>query len=397
MDASRICISGPLASHVDGLWSELAAQGYTPLSIANVARLMAHLSRWLDGEELEPDELNTKQINRFLRHRKRAGYTGWLSPHGLEPILQHLRGVGLGPPIETREITPTAVDAVTARYMDYVRRERAVVPATAAFYERIAREVLPPDGDMRSLTPATVTAFVLKESRTYSVSSTKYKVTALRSLLRYLYVQGDIATDLAAAVPAVAGWRLTSLPRDIPPEHVKQLLRSPNRRTHTGRRALAALLLMVRLGLRAGEVAALELDDIDWRQGELLVRGKGRQLDRLPLPADVGAALAAYVRWSRSSVPTRKVFLRVHAPQGALSADGVKGIVRAAFVRAGLPVAGAHRLRHTAATEMLRHGASLSEIAQVLRHRHLDTTAIYAKVDRASLRQLAQPWPGGDI
>jgi integrase/recombinase XerD len=396
MDASRIRIGGPLASHVEGLWMRLAAKGYTPLSIANVARLMAHLSRWLEGKGLAPAELNPDQIGRFLRHRRRAGYTGHLSTRGLVPILQHLRSVGVGPPIEAHEVIRTAVDEVVARYRHYLRQERAVSPATAAFYEQVAREFLPQDGDMRALAPASVTVFVLKESRTYSVSYTKYKVSALRSLLRYLFVGGDIATDLAASVPPVAGWRLSSLPRDLHPDEVKRLLGNCNRRTDVGRRALAALLLMVRLGLRAGEVAALALDDIDWTQGELIIRGKGRQLDRLPLPADVGSALAAYARWSRPRAESRKLLLCIYAPHGALSSGAVKSIVHAACRRAGLPALGAHRLRHTAATEMLRQGSPLTEIAQVLRHRHVDTTAIYAKVDRVSLRQLAQPWPGGE-
>jgi site-specific recombinase XerD len=397
MDASKIRIVGPLTPHVDGLWSELAAQGYTSLSISNVARLMAHLSRWLDRERVAPNHLNAEQIERFLRHRKRAGYTAFLSNHGLEPILQHLRGVGIVPAADPIQVVPTAIDDVVGRYTEYIRKERGVSAGVAAFYERIAQEFLPRDGNLLSLTAASVIDFVLKQSRIYSVGATKYRVSALRSLLRYLYVHDDIATNLVAAVPAVAGWRMAALPRDLDPVQVNQLLRSCDRRTDVGRRAFAALLLMVRLGLRAGEVATLELDDIDWRQGELLIRGKGQQLDRLPLPADVGSALASYLRRSRPRVQSRKVFLRLRAPHRGLSSGGVIGIVHGACRRAGFSHLGAHRLRHTAATQMLRHGSSLTEIAQVLRHRNVDTTAIYAKVDRVSLRQLAQPWPGGDV
>ncbi len=394
MDALRIRITGPLGSYLEGLWAALAGRGYSPLSIRNVAHLMAHLSRWLDRQGLAAADLSTDRIRQFLRHRRRAGYRGHLSTRGLEPILQHLRDVGATPPPARPLVVPTAIDHLVVLYCEYLRRERALSPGTVAFYLRVARAFLPSDGDLRALTAASVTAFVLRESRTFSVVYTKNKVSALRCLLRYLYVQAKITTNLAAVVPAVAGWRLSSLPRDVPAHILRQLLDHCNRRTHVGRRARAAVLLMARLGLRVGEVATLRLDDIDWTAGELLIRGKGGCLDRLPLPSDVGAALASYLRWSRPRVQSRAVFMRVHAPHDRLGPDGLKALVRAACTRAGLPTMGTHRLRHTAATQMLRHGASLTEIAQVLRHRHMDTTAIYAKVDRQALRQLAPPWPG---
>lgn len=395
MDASRIRISGPLAPHLESLWAALAARGYSPLSIASMARLMARLSRWLGRQGLMAAQLDADQTGRFLRHwRRRAGSRRQLSMRGLEPILQHLRAVGVGPPPVRPVVVPTAIDDVVAPYSEYLHRERALSPSTVSFYLGVARAFLPPSGDLRSLTAASVTAFVLRESRTFSVAYTKCKVSALRCLLRYLYVQAKIATNLVAVVPAVAGWRLSSLPRDVPAHVLRQVLEHCNRRTHVGRRARAAVLLMARLGLRVGEVATLRLDDIDWTAGELLIRGKGGCLDRLPLPSDVGAALASYLRWSRRRVESRAVFLRVHAPHDRLSPEGLKALVRAACTRAGLPTMGTHRLRHTAATQMLRHGASLTEIAQVLRHRHMDTTAIYAKVDRMALRQIAPSWPG---
>jgi site-specific recombinase XerD len=397
MDPSRIRIRGPLAVHVDGLWCDLTAQGYAPLSIANLGRVMAHLSGWLEREQLAPIELKEKQVDRFLRHRRRTGYTGWRSKRGLEPILAHLRKVGVVPPAETPFIVPTMVDAIVDRYVEYVRRERALSAPTVAFYERIALEFLGERGDAGALSAVDVSSFVLKEARTCSVGFVKLKVTALRSLLRYLCMHGDISVDLAASVPPVAGWRLATLPKGLQPDQVKQLLAGCDRRTHVGRRQFAVLLLMVRLGLRAGEVAGLELDDIDWMRGEVIIRGKGRRLDRLPLPADVGAALAAYTRRSRPRTMSRRLFVRVRAPLGGLSSGAVKAIITAACARAGLASVGAHRLRHTAATEMLRGGASLSDIAQVLRHQQVDTTAIYAKVDRLALRTLAQPWPGGEV
>lgn len=397
MDASRIEITGPLTPHVEPLWLWLAARGYTALSIANVARVMAHLSRWLDHERLSVADLTSDTIDRFLRHRRRAGYTCWLSPRGVAPILDYLRDVGVALPRDDRPaVSRAAIDRVIDAYGEYLRRERALSPSTAAFYERMARDLLPHDGDLRSLSAATVTAFVVRASCRGSVAYTKYKVVALRCLLRYLYVRGDLTANLAAAIPAVAGWRLTSLPRDVSPDMVGQLLKVARGQTVGSRRARAALLLMARLGLRAGEVTALQLEDLDWTTGEVLIRGKGHVLDRLPLPADVGAALAAYVRQRPPQAATRAVFLRVRAPHAPLSSNGLKSLVRAACRRAGVSEIGTHRLRHTAATQMLRHGASLAEIAQVLRHRHVDTTAIYAKVDRVSLRQLVQAWPGGD-
>jgi site-specific recombinase XerD len=219
-------------------------------------------------------------------------------------------------------------------------------------------------------------------------------VTPLRSVLRFPFVRGELATDRASVIPRVAGWRQASLPKDLPAQYVQRLLRSCDRRTHLGRRDFAVLVVLERFGLRAGEVAALELDDFDWTGGEMVIRGKGRE-DRLPLPCDVGEAVVAYLRRGRPQTSCRKLFLSSIAPVGEISSCAVRKIVRRACIRAGLAPIGSHRLRHTAATAMLRKGASLSEIAQVLRHRSVDTTAIYAKVDRHALRELAQPWPGG--
>jgi len=239
-----------------------------------------------------------------------------------------------------------------------------------------------------------VTAFVLREARTCSVGYVKLKITALRSLLGYLYVQGQLGHDLWSAVPSIAGWRLTSLPRGLARDVVRRLLRSCDRRRPAGRRDYAVMLLMVRLGLRAREVASLELDDVDWVQGALTVRGKGQQTDRLPLPHDVGRAIASYLRRGRRETTSRALFVTAKGPVRRFGSSTVPQLVQCASRRCGLERVGGHRLRHTAATEMLRGGASLPEIAQALRHRSLDTTAIYAKVDRASLRSVARVWPG---
>jgi site-specific recombinase XerD len=222
--------------------------------------------------------------------------------------------------------------------------------------------------------------------------------TALRTFLRYARYLGEVALDLAAAVPIVANWSMTSIPRAISADHVRQLLASIDRRTAVGRRDYAVLLLLARLGLRASEVAFLELDDIDWKSGRLYVRGKGAQRLELPLPTEVGQAIVAYLRHGRPLSTSRRVFLRAKAPLcGFRSACGVGSIVRHSLQRAGInaPTTGAHQFRHGLATEMLRQGASLSEIGELLGHRHPQTTKIYTRVDIKALRTLALPWPGG--
>jgi site-specific recombinase XerD len=249
--------------------------------------------------------------------------------------------------------------------------------------------------DLNQVTPADVREFLLAERDRRSVASTKSMVSGLRAWLRFLHVEGITAVPLSGSVPAVAGWSGTCLPRGIDAASVQALLSGCDRRTIKGRRDFAVLLLMSRLGLRVGEVAALTLADIDWRGGQILIRGKANRVDRLPLPVDVGQALADYLRRGRPRGEHREVFLRVVAPYCAMTATGLKVIVHAACARVGLPPLGAHRLRHTVASELLRHGAGLPEIGQVLRHHSIASTAIYAKVDAAALRQLARPWPGG--
>jgi integrase len=286
-------------------------------------------------------------------------------------------------------------------YAQYLQHERCLTPGCVHSYRAIARRFLrwrfgeDQAIDLCALKANEVTSFALYASGLYRVGTAKYAVTALRSFLRYLYLQGQVAVDFRGALPAVASWRLTGLPKALTASQVRRLLRACDRRQPVGRRDYAVLLLLARLGLRAGEVSALELEDVDWRHAEILVHGKGGRKERLPLPGDVGAALASYLRLRRPSVCCRRLFLRIRAPYGPLNRTAVTQLVRRACGRADLPAVGAHRLRHTAATEMLRAGGSLDEIAQVLRHRSHDTTAIYAKVDHNALRALAWRWPGG--
>jgi integrase/recombinase XerD len=398
VDPTKIRISGPLAAHWQGLWSALLELEYSPLSAGNLLRLAAHLSRWLEAQCLGLEELTHERIEAFFAARRRAGYTGFRTPRSLRPIVRYLEQAGVVslPPAVMAE--PTELDRLVHDYREYLLRERGLTAGSVRRYGDIARRFLRSrvgdNGNPMQLSAGDATAFVLEASKRYGTGTVKYFVTVLRSLLRYLYLHGQIEADLSGALPAVAGWRLQSLPRALDPDQVRRLLRSCDRRRQVGRRDYAVLLLMVRLGLRRGEVAALTLEDVDWREGELRVRGKGAREERLPLPADVGEAIAAYVCKCRPQTSARELFLRVRAPYGPLTAGAVARIVCAALDRAGLPGTNAHRLRHTAATQMLRAGGSLDEIAQVLRHRSHDTTAIYAKVDRRALRHVVRSWPG---
>lgn len=252
-----------------------------------------------------------------------------------------------------------------------------------------------PDGqlELAELGPRDVTDFLVAAVRQRRLA--KSDVTALRSVLGFLHVQGFIGKPIASAVPPVAGWRLAGLPKALARAEVQQLLASCNRTQPVGRRDFAILLLLVRLGLRAGEVAALQLEDVAWRRGEIVVGGKADRRECLPLPADVGQAIVDYLRNDRPATNCRRLFLRVLAPHTGMTPRAVSQIAYGAARRAGLPPIGAHRLRHTAATELLRGGASLTEIGQLLRHRRAQSTAIYAKVDREVLRELARPWPAG--
>jgi integrase len=313
-------------------------------------------------------------------------------------LLDYLRGLGVVPPaVPVAPSTPGEV--LIERYSMYLLERRGLTVSTVRNYVGVARVFLADRERVRGglalpeLDGAAVSEFVLRESRRCSVGSAKCMVTRLRALLRFLHLEGEIERDLAGVVPSVASWRLASLVRALDARSVARLLLSCDRRTWVGRRDFAILMLLSRLGLRAGEVAALRLADVDWRAGEVLVRGKGSRQERLPLPADVGEALAGWLARGRPRCESVFLFTRLRAPHGGLSASAVSQIVRRACQRAGLPMVSAHRLRHTAATEMLRAGGSLTEVGQVLRHRGRDVTSIYAKVDRLALAAVVQPWP----
>lgn len=396
-DPSRVRVGGPLAPFAAGFRAELLARGYAPGSVALQLQLAAELSRWLDRQGLGVQALTPARVEQFFEMRRARVAKLYVSPRALRAFLDHLAGLGALPTPEPVE--PTPLEALVSRYGRYLRHERRLGERTAVRYLRVARQFLQTCAtngvpDLDRLNPGPVTAFLLAECSAHSVGWAKCVAVSLRSLLRFLHLEGLISTPLAEAVPSPAGWRAASIPRALPPGTLAALLSSCDRRSASGRRDYAVLMLLGRLGLRAGEVAALELDDVEWRTGELRIRGKGQRVDVLPLPIDVGRAVADYVRRGRPPASGGALFRRIGAPHGALNPVTVTGIVYRACDRAGLPRAGAHRLRHTAATQMLGAGASLPEIAQVLRHRSPDTTAIYAKVDRVALAELAQPWPG---
>jgi integrase/recombinase XerD len=390
----RVC--GPLAPWAGGFEGWLAARGFSCATRRNRLCLLAVLSRWLEGEGLAAWELNEGHAERFVASRRSGGLVSWVSSGCVGLPLAYLREVGAVAPVAVAVVEgPWA--GVLDGYHAYLVLERGLALSTVVGYERTARlflEQLPGGLALERLTVAEVSGFLARECPQRSVSGARDLVARLRPLLRYLHVTGRVGSPLVWAVPGVADLRDRSLPRGLEPEVVARLLAGCDRRRTVGRRDYAILLLLVRLGLRAGEVAAMQLEDLDWRAGEILVRGKGDRQDRLPLPVDVGEALVSYLH-RRGPSEFRTVFLKAKAPAGGMSRVAVCGVVYDACGRAGVPPVGAHRLRHTAATAMLREGASLAEIAQVLRHREIKTTAAYAKVDRTRLRELAMPWPGG--
>jgi integrase/recombinase XerD len=337
-------------------------------------------------------------ICRYLYQRRSAGYVEYRSVRALRPLLDFLAPLGVLP--DPEEVIPGPVEELLSRFDDYLQSERGLTAATVQNYLRYARPFLESRRhgdrlDLADLTGADVTGFVLTSCSGRATDSAKMVVCSLRSLLRWLHLTGMVPVSLASVVPSVAGWRLAGLPKGLEPGQVRRLLAACDRRTRTGRRDYAIVLMLARLGLRAGEVAGLGLDDIDWRHGELVVTGKGGRAERLPLPQDVGEAVTAYLRRGRpASAEGRTVFVRVKAPHRSLTSSGISSVVHDAGQRAGLGTVHAHRLRHTAATAMLRAGSPLAEVGQVLRHRSALTTAIYAKVDQDALTVLARPWPG---
>jgi integrase/recombinase XerD len=397
--------AGLFGPHLDSFVVALCELGYARTTVRVRLRLLDELGRWLARQSLELADLQEPVVNRFLEERRRKGRLRKGDGGAARHFLEYLRRKGdVYAPEPAADESPLA--PLRQQYENHLKKERGLAAVTAAGYWRHIRRLLVERfGDapicVRDLAPDDVSHFLLRHAHSGSPGVARLMVTALRSFFRFLFLHGLTEMDLTGAVPSVPQWRLAELPKYLTAEEVERVVRACERDTPVARRDHALILLLARLGLRASEVIALELDDIDWRAGELQVRGKGHHHDHLPLAVDVGETLASYLRHHRPPCATRRLFVRTKAPhRGFAHPSSISTIVRRAMNRAGLYPAfqGAHVLRHSLATGMLRSGVSLAEIGEVLRHRTPNTTEIYAKVDVQGLRTLALPWPtkGGE-
>jgi site-specific recombinase XerD len=389
---------GPLALYLDAYLKQIEDQGFSPSSAPIQLYAIARFSKWLESRQLGLHQVDEDVVARFLK--RDAGIVHGGECAALLRLLAMLREVGV------TAVQTTQPKNTRQRFLDEYRRHllqgRGLAEATALYYIQFAEQFLSDrfgQGDLNlpELRATDVTRFIQSRAQ-LGKERAKLLVTAVRSFLRYLRYRGEIAVDLAGCVPAVAMWSLSTVPKFLPAGTVQRILAHCERTSSQGKRNYAVLLLLARLGLRACEVVALNLNDIDWENGRITIQGKGGRRGQLPLPIDVGEALALYVRSGRPCCNCRRVFVRHRAPiRGFAKSASLSSIVKRALIRAGVHSArkGAHLFRHTLATDLLRQGASLDEIGELLRHQSPNTTAIYAKVDLTALRTLALPWPGG--
>jgi integrase/recombinase XerD len=396
---------GPLAGYLVLYAAQLHAQGYARLSGRRKLQLAADFSRWLRRNDVRANQVRTQHVSDYLQFRKRSGFAIHRGdPTAVTSFLELLRDQRV-----TTEPIPRPLITPTQRWLNdydlYLQKERSLSVATRISYRPFVQQFLVSHFgrgrvDLSGLRAIDVLKFVRRRAAQLKTKRVLLMTTALRSFLRFARYCGEMNLDLAACVPSVASWSLSTIPKALPLAQVEQVLaETRSRATAVGRRDYAILMLLARLGLRGGEVCSLTLEDIDWENSRIAVRGKGDRVAQLPMPAEVGEAIAAYLKDGRPRLPgNRRLFIRVRAPLVGFKREGSVGtVVRHALERAEIdsPRKGAHQFRHALASTMLQNGSSLSEIGELLRHRSPDTTAIYAKVDFLSLRALALPWPGG--
>lgn len=387
---------GPLVNHLAQFERLLTEQDYPQESIRRHLRLVADFSVWLKARKLSLKQVTSNSAECYLRCRARYRERRAGNAQALGRFIEQLQHDGL-----IKRETPVAqtpVEQLVSDYSSYLHQERGLAAPTISKYTWAARLFLTKQQGATGKELSGLSAqHVIRFIQSLPANTQAQRVaTGLRSFLRYARYRGYTKLDLAAAVPWVASWSMTSLPKAIAPEHARRVLASCDRRRAVGRRDYAMLMLVARLGLRAGEVASLTLDDIDWHAGTLTIHGKGAQESPLPLLAPVGEAIAAYLTRGRPRCQSRRLFLRMHAPiRGFKTEKPVSTAVGRALGRAGIdtPHRGAHQFRHALASHMLRHRSSFAEIGEILRHKSPDTTRIYAKVDLTSLRALTVPWP----
>jgi len=394
---------GSLSASVQAFVEQMQAQGYTAASVKTSTRLVEDFSVWLDQLGVDGQGLSAKHVTDYLNdrwlHRRRRRGDAFTLHSFVRLIVPDMCKASY-----EAEAAIVPFLRVQQDFEQYLLRERGLAAASIHLYGDSVGRFLKNrfgDGEVRlnQITSIDVIRFVqIDAARLHHPKRAQVMTTALRSFLQYGRYRGDIVADLHTCVPTVANWSMAGIPKTISTSQVQSLLAGCDRQSIVGRRDYAMLMLISRLGLRAGEVVDLMLDDIDWNEGAINIRCPAQRVDRLPLPSDVGAALVDYLRHGRPACSARNVFIQIHAPRRALlGPSAVSCIVRRALLRAGIdsPTKGAHLLRHSLATQMLGGGASLAEIADILRHRNPQTTTIYAKVDLVSLHTLALPWPGG--
>ena len=395
---------GPIAPHLEGFRAWLASQCYKPVSLRVKLRCCRDLDHWLKSRNISLTQIDEGVIAAWLESPSGQRVTARRTGQQLLEWLRLAGHPGITPAPATRDISGDPVEQMVCRYERFLRRDRGLRDTTIRHHLPIVRdflsERLPAHAfDPGKLTLNDVSHFLRGYRDGVSPGRVQVLVGALRSFFGHLFQCGNIAMDIAAAIPGVPNWRLAGLPKPFESHQVEAIVSSCDAGTAVGQRDYAILLLLARMGLRACEVVRLTLDDIDWNRGNIAISGKGNRRDSLPLPLEVGAAIANLLQYGRPvTCATRRLFVGICAPhRGFASSTAIGGIVRRALARSGVTPSGrgaAHRFRHSLATGMLRNGASLEEIGQVLRHNHPDSVRIYAKVDIGALRSLAPAWPG---